>query len=100
MDYIKFYGILFLFLIFGTGIFLIIKANSPKIREKNLSFVMIGLGINILAIPMAFFVGAMTTDSPDSTELDFWGGFFCVQGIPLLVLLLDLVKWFIRRNKK
>ncbi|HDX9590840.1 TPA: hypothetical protein ROX98_003901 [Bacillus pseudomycoides] len=100
MDYIKFYGILFLFLIFGTGIFLIIKANSPKIREKNLSFVMIGLGINILAIPMAFFVGGMATAPPDSTELDFWGGFFCVQGIPLLVLLLDLVKWFIRRNKK
>ncbi|SFH98679.1 MULTISPECIES: hypothetical protein [unclassified Bacillus (in: firmicutes)] len=93
MGYIKFYGILFL--IFGTGIFVIIKADSPKIRGKNLSFVMICLGINILAIPMAFFIGGMATDPPDSTELDFWKGFLFIQGIPLLILLLALVWWFI-----
>ncbi|WP_020062924.1 hypothetical protein [Bacillus sp. 123MFChir2] len=93
MGYIEFYGILFL--IFGTGIFLIIKADSPKIRKKNLSFVMVGLGINILAIPMAIFIGVMATDPPDSTELNFWKGFLCIQGIPLLILLLALVWWCI-----
>nr|WP_081625670.1 hypothetical protein [Bacillus sp. 123MFChir2] len=93
MGYIKFYGILFL--IFGTGIFVIIKSDLQKIKEKNLSFVMICLGINILAIPTAFFIGGMATAPPDSTELDFWKGFFCIQGIPLLMLLLALVWWFI-----
>ncbi|ENQ3107872.1 hypothetical protein SAMN04488168_11130 [Bacillus sp. 491mf] len=84
-----------LFFLIGTGIFVIIKSDSPKIRKKNLSFVMVSLGINILAIPMAFFIGGMATAPPDSTELDFWGGFLCVQGIPLLILLLALVWWFI-----
>lgn len=98
MGYIEFYGILFL--IFGTAIFLISKADSPKIKAKNLSFVMICLGINILAIPMAFFIGGMATDSPDSTELDFWGGFLSIQGIPLLLLLVALVWWLIRKRKK
>ncbi|MGE7939933.1 hypothetical protein [Bacillus paramycoides] len=94
---IVFYGILFL--IIGTAIFVIIKADSPKIKAKNLSFVMIGLGINILASPLAFFIGGMATDSPDSTELDFWKGFLFIQAIPLLILLLALVWWFIRRKK-
>lgn len=89
-----------LFFLIGTGIFVIIKSDSPKIRKKNLSFVMVSLGINILAIPMAFFVGGMATAAPDSTELDFWGGFLIVQGIPLLILLVALVLWLIRKGKE
>ncbi|HDX9614665.1 TPA: hypothetical protein ROY01_005876 [Bacillus toyonensis] len=98
MSYIEFYGIPFL--IIGTGIFVIIKADSPKIRSKNLSFVMICLGINILAIPMDLFISMMATVSPYSTELDFWIGIFFTQGIPLLMLLVALIWWFIRKIKE
>ncbi|MGG2016349.1 hypothetical protein [Bacillus sp. S10(2024)] len=89
-----------LFLIIGTAIFVIIKANSPKIKAKNLSFIMVSLGMNLLTIPFALFIGAMTTDSPDSTELDFWGVILFIQGIPLLILLLALVLWLIRKGKE
>ncbi|QWG92863.1 hypothetical protein [Bacillus mycoides] len=97
LSYIKFYGTIFL--IIGTAIFVMIKADSPKIKAKNLSFVMIGLGINILASPLALFIGTMATDSPRSTMLDFWKGFLFIQAIPLLILLLALVWWFIRGKK-
>ncbi|MGG0759849.1 hypothetical protein [Bacillus paramycoides] len=92
MAYIVFYyGVLFL--IIGTAIFVFIKA-------KNLPFVMVGLGINILASPLALFIGVMATDSPDSTVLDFWKGFLFIQGIPLIILLVSLVWWVIRKNKE
>ncbi|MBC6971233.1 hypothetical protein H9I32_02005 [Bacillus sp. Xin] len=93
-----YYGILFLIL--GIAIFMFIMAGSRKIRDKNLSFVMVGLGINILASPLALFIGVMATASPDSTRLDFWKGFLFIQGIPLIILLLALVWWFIRKNKE
>ena len=35
------------------AVFLFIMAGARKIRNKNLSFVLIGLGINILASPVA-----------------------------------------------
>ncbi|WP_417852393.1 hypothetical protein [Bacillus wiedmannii] len=93
-----------LFLIIGTALVLFIMAALPKIWSKNLSFVMIGLGINILTIPLSFFIGGMATDSPDSTRLDFWKGFFFIQKIPLflliLLLFLTVVLWCIRKNKK
>ena len=73
MVYMMFYyGILFLIL--GIAVFLFIMAGSRKIRNKNLSFVLIGLGINILASPVAFY-RVMATDSPYSTRLDFGKGF-------------------------
>ncbi|MBE7106964.1 hypothetical protein FT637_29530 [Bacillus cereus] len=101
--YVAFYfGVLFL--IIGTALFLFIMAALAKIWNKNLSFVMIGLGINILAIPLSYFIGGMATDSPGSTMLDFWKGFLFIQAIPLflllLLLLLTLILWFIRRNKE
>ncbi|PEL85524.1 hypothetical protein [Bacillus wiedmannii] len=98
MEYIKFYGTLFL--IIGTTIFIFSKVESPKIKEKNLPFVMIGLGINVLTSPVALFIGVMATDSPDSSMLDFGKGFFFIQAIPLLILLLALMWWFICKNKK
>lgn len=79
-----------LFLIIGTALVLFIMAALPKIWSKNLSFVMIGLGINILTIPLSYFIGGMATDSPDSTRLDFWKGFFFIQKIPLFLLIFLL----------
>lgn len=98
MVYMMFYyGILFLIL--GIAIFLFIMAGSRKIRNKNLSFVMIGLGINILTSPVALFIGGMATDSPYSTVFDFWKGFLFIQGIPLFLLLIAFIWWFIRPPK-
>ncbi|MCQ6525082.1 MULTISPECIES: hypothetical protein [Bacillus] len=88
-----------LFLILGIAVFLFIMAGSRKIRNKNLSFVLITLGINILGSPMALFIGGMATDSPYSTALDFWKGFFFIQGIPLFLLLIAFVWWLIRPLK-
>ncbi|MFB6649178.1 hypothetical protein [Bacillus toyonensis] len=106
VDIVFYFGFYFglLFLIIGTTLALFIMAALPKIWSKNLSFVMIGLGINILTIPLSFFIGGMATDSPDSTRLDFWKGFFFIQKIPLFLLIfllfLTVVLWFIRKNKK
>ncbi|KWW52611.1 hypothetical protein AWW69_21865, partial [Bacillus cereus] len=98
MVYMMFYyGILFLIL--GIAVFLFIMAGSRKIRNKNLSFVLIGLGINILASPVAFFIGVMATDSPYSTRLDFWKGFLFIQGIPLFLLLIAFIWSLIRPPK-
>lgn len=98
MGYMMFYyGILFLIL--GIAVFLFIMAGSRKIRNKNLSFVLIGLGVNILASPVAFFIGVMATDSPYSTRLDFWKGFLFIQGIPLFLLLIAFIWWLIRPPK-
>lgn len=93
----SYYGILFLIL--GIAVFLFIMAGSRKIRNKNLSFVMIGLGINILTSPVALFIGGMATDSPYSTVFDFWKGFLFIQGIPLFLLLIAFIWWSIRPPK-
>lgn len=89
-----------LFLIFGTAIFFFFLSSSSKIKAKNLSLIMVCLGINLLTIPVALFIGVMATDSPYSTVLDFWGGFLFIQGIPLLILLVALIWWFIRKVKE
>ncbi|UNP84840.1 hypothetical protein [Bacillus mycoides] len=95
---VNFYVILFL--IFGTAIFLFFLSGSSKIKAKNLSLIMVCLGINLLTSPMAFFIGGMATAPPDSTTLDFLGGFLFIQGIPLLLLLVALIWWFIRKGKE
>ncbi|EJS46890.1 hypothetical protein ICG_05480 [Bacillus cereus BAG1X1-3] len=89
-----------LFLIFGTAIFLFFRSGSPKIKAKNLSLIMVCLGINLLTSPMAFFIGGMATAPPDSTELDFWGGFLFIQGIPLLILLAAFLKLALAKKTK
>lgn len=61
---------------------------------------MVSLGVNLCTIPVALFIGVMATDSPYSTELDFWGGFLFIQGIPILILLVALMWWFIRKGKE
>lgn len=92
-----FYGTLFL--IIGTAIFVFLKADSPKIKAKNLSFIMVGLGVNLFTSPLAVFIGGMATDPPDSTMLDFWKGFLFIQAIPLLILLVAFWR-FIRKSKE
>ncbi|PGB72360.1 hypothetical protein COM03_29595 [Bacillus wiedmannii] len=55
--------------------------------------------INILVIPLSYFIGGMATASPGSTMHDFWKVFFFIQVMPFSLLLLSLVWWFIRRKK-
>ncbi|EOQ14483.1 hypothetical protein [Bacillus cereus] len=88
-----------LFLILGTALVLLIAAALPVIWKKNLSFLMISLGINILVIPLSFFIGGMATDSPGSTIHDFWEVFLFIQIFPFLLVLLSLVWWLVRRKK-
>ncbi|MGX5748382.1 hypothetical protein [Bacillus toyonensis] len=89
-----------LFLILGTALVLFIASALSVIRKKNLSFLMISLGINILVIPLSFFIGGMATDSPGSTMHDFWKVFFFIRVFPFPLLLLSLVWWLIRRKKE
>ncbi|EJR99031.1 hypothetical protein [Bacillus cereus] len=89
-----------LFLILGTALVLLIVAALPVIWEKNLSFLMISLGINILVIPLSFFIGGMATDSPGSTMHDFWEVFLFIQIFPFPLVLLSLVWWLVRRKKE
>lgn len=70
-----------LFLILGTALVLLIAAALPVIWKKNLSFLMISLGINILVIPLSFFIGGMATDSPGSTMHVFLGSIFVYSDI-------------------
>ncbi|PER99342.1 hypothetical protein CN500_05075 [Bacillus cereus] len=60
---------------------------------------MISLGINILVIPLSFFIDGMATDSPGSTMHDFWEVFFFIQVFPFPLVLLSLVWWLVRRKK-
>lgn len=106
-----------LFLIFGTAIFLFFLSSSSKIKAKNLSLIMVCLGINLLISPVAFFIGGIadyagvvanygayvagdSTTAPPlvSHVLYFLGGFLFIQGIPILILLLAFWK-FIRAKK-
>ena len=89
-----------LFLILGTALVLLIAAALPVIWKKNLSFLMISLGINILVIPLSFFIGGMATDSPGSTMHDFWEVFLFIQMFPFPLVLLSLVWWLVRRKKE
>lgn len=76
------------------------SAGLPKIKSKKLSFVMISFGFNGVSTPLSLFIGGMATDSPTSTIKDFWTGFFLVQGIPLLMLIIVILKWFIIDRRK
>ncbi|SCC30669.1 Protein of unknown function [Bacillus wiedmannii] len=42
----------------------------------------------------------MATAPPDSTALDFWGGFLFIQGIPLLILLAAFLKLALAKKTK
>ncbi|PFA55696.1 hypothetical protein CN931_06070 [Bacillus sp. AFS054943] len=99
MGYLNQLYVILLFII-GMAVFSFFKSDSPKTKDKNLIFIMGSLGVNLCTIPVAFFIGVMATDSPYSTELDFWGGFLFIQAIPLLILLVALIWWFICKGKE
>ncbi|MBZ3765649.1 hypothetical protein [Bacillus cereus] len=111
------YYVIPLLLINGTAIFLFFLSVSPKIKAKNLSSIMVCLGINLITSPAAFliggiadyagvaanygayFAGELATAPPlASRALYFSGGFLFIQGIPILILLVAL--WKFARAKK
>lgn len=97
MDGLLYYGLLLV--IIAIAIVLFWMAVLPKIRSKKLSFVMIGLGLNVITTPLAIFIGVMAGGAPTSTKSDFWEGFLFIQGIPLLILMIAILTWFIYRRK-
>jgi hypothetical protein len=90
-----------LFLIFGTAIFLFFLSGSSKIKAKNLSLIMVCLGINLLTSPIALFIGVMATDSHIVLRLIFFlEDFSFIQGIPLLLLLAAFLKFALAKKTK
>ncbi|MGG1149622.1 hypothetical protein [Bacillus wiedmannii] len=99
MEYLNQLYVILYFTI-GIAIFSFFNSDSPKTKDKNLTFIMVSLGVNLCIIPVALFIGVMATDSPYSTELDFWGGFLFIQGIPLLLLLAAFLKFALTKKTK
>ncbi|PEI86485.1 hypothetical protein [Bacillus toyonensis] len=100
-----FYVIAF-FLIFGIATFLFIKSGSQKIKDKNLSLIMVFLGINLIIIPMAYLVGSFVSYTHEaSTEFTynnpiyFWKGFFFIQIIPIFMLFVAFLIFIWKRIK-
>ncbi|QWG92770.1 hypothetical protein [Bacillus mycoides] len=96
-----------LFLIFGTVTFLFIKAGSPKIKNKNLSLIMVCLAINLLTIPISCLIGTFVSYTHEaSTEFTynnpiyFWKGFFFIQTIPIFVLFVVFLMFIWKRKEK
>ncbi len=89
-----------LYFIIGIAVFSLFNSDSPQTKDKNLTFIMGSLGVNLCTIPVALFIGAMATDSPYSTALDFLGGFLFIQGIPLLLLLVTFLKFALAKKTK
>lgn len=77
-----------------VAISLLVKADGMKATNKNLSFLYLSLGVNVTVLPFSLFVGGMATDSPDSGHFAFVKGFFLVQTIPVILLLVSLFKIF------
>ncbi|MCM3665157.1 hypothetical protein M3204_12135 [Mesobacillus subterraneus] len=80
------------------AVFLFIKAQSIKMKNKSLSYFILCLGLNILTAPIAFFIGGMATDSPESNYLDFVKGFLFIQMIPFMMLIISAL--ILLKNKK
>ena len=111
------YYVITLLLINGTAIFLFSLSVSPKIKAKNLSSIMVCLGINLIISPAAFLIGGIadyagvaanygayfaseSATSPPlvNRALYFLGGFLFIQGIPFFILLAAF--WKFARAKK
>jgi hypothetical protein len=67
------------------------------------SFFWMSIVLNLLIIPMSYFIGVMGTDSA-SSDAEMWQGFLFgflfVQGIPLLLLLTSIVMIVLRKKIK
>lgn len=90
MDLVIFYGVLMI--IVCAAIYLFLKAEAIKMKNPNLSFLLLSLAVNLIVLPASFFIGGMATDSPDSDHLDFLKGFLFVQAIPLIMLFISIFK--------
>ncbi|MET3195733.1 hypothetical protein [Bacillus sp. OAE603] len=94
---ILFYAIPAIFIL--IGVILLKKAEKIEKKNKKLYYVFNNLGINLFAIPMSLFIGGMATDAPDSTMLNFCKGFLVVQGIPLLLLIISILKYILNKEE-
>lgn len=75
-------------------------SEIQKTRGKALLLlVYLSLGLNLLTSPIAYFIGGMATDPPDSTVLDFLKGFLFIQAIPLFILFIFTAWYFIYKNR-
>lgn len=73
----------------GIGVILIlILLVLAMIRS---SFLYISIAINLPTLPLALFMSVMGSDAPDSTLFDSLFGFLLIQGIPLLILITNIV---------
>ncbi|WP_429602724.1 hypothetical protein [Bacillus albus] len=88
-------------------------------KDKNLSLIMVCIGINLLTSPIAFFIGGIAEYASEvanygayyagdsatapplvSRILYFWGGFLFIQAIPLFMLLVAFLKFIWKRKEK
>ncbi len=66
-------------------------------------FFLIAVVLNLVVLPVSFFIGGMATDSPGSGIYEFIYGFLYIQGIPLVILLIGvlmLINSIRKKNKK
>ncbi|HYK74323.1 MAG TPA: hypothetical protein VEV44_14600 [Pseudoneobacillus sp.] len=96
LENIVFYGILGFIVMIAS--FLFYKAE--QIVNKKLKFVFLSLGLNVSAFPISYFIGGMVTDSPDSNFINFYKGFFFVQGILLILFIISIVFLFVKKEGK
>lgn len=54
-------------------------------------FICASLILNICVLPGSLFMGGMATDAPGSGLTEFFIGFFLIQGIPLIILIISVV---------
>lgn len=54
----------------------------------------------VFASPVAYFLGVMATDDPNGPWWAFWAGFFFIEGIPTLLILVSLIIMTIIKLKK
>lgn len=89
MQDIFIYGVLALILV---GVILYFSKNKRK------SFLFMCIGLNLCISPLSLLLGFMSTDSPNSTMKEFYEGFFLIQGIPLILLLISFFILYKKRS--
>lgn len=64
---------------------------------------LLSIVINLIAFPVAYFIGGMGTDSA-TNDVEMWQGFLFgflfIQGIPLLMLITSIVILIFRKKVK
>lgn len=78
----------------SSGILLIVRGSMKK------SLLLTSLGINLALLPLALFIGIMATDSPNSVPLDFVKGFLFIEGIPIVLFLVSVIRAIIKSNRR